>query len=293
MSIHVALHHRTSYRYDREVNLGPQVVRLRPAPHARTRILGYSMKVHPQPHFLNWQQDPQSNYLGRLVFPEKTCELTITVDLVAEMAVFNPFDFFLEPAAEKFPFAYDPSLDHELEPFQLKQPMQPYFLAYLSDVRTQILGDAYLWKHQPATHSETGVDAHHDGGVLPAEHQLKKEPDVDPRPRTIDFLVAINQKVWKDISYTVRLEPGVQTPEETLTKKSGSCRDSAWLLCQLMRHCGLASRFVSGYLIQLAPDVKSLACLVRSLSAGSWLDRTRSDKRSARRRRAHPAGLRA
>ena len=258
MSIHVALHHRTSYRYDREVNLGPQVVRLRPAPHARTRILGYSMKVHPQPHFLNWQQDPQSNYLGRLVFPEKTRELTITVDLVAEMAVFNPFDFFLEPAAEKFPFAYDPSLDHELEPFQLKQPMQPYFLAYLSDVRTQILGDAYLWKHQPGTHSETGVDTHHDGGVLPAEHQLKKEPDADPRPRTIDFLVAINQKVWKDISYLVRMEPGVQTPEETLTKKSGSCRDSAWLLCQLMRHCGLASRFVSGYLIQLAPDVKSL-----------------------------------
>ena len=230
MSIHVALHHRTSYRYDRPVNLGPQVVRLRPAPHSRTRILGYSLKVEPGGHFLNWQQDPQSNYLARLVFPEKTREFSVTVDLVAEMAVFNPFDFFLEPTAEKFPFEYDHQLDHELEPFRRKEPMTPDFLAYLSDVRTDILGASYQW----------------DG---------KGE---DPRMRTIDFLVAINQKVWKDISYTIRMEPGVQTPEETLTKRSGSCRDSSWLLCQLMRHCGLASRFVSGYLLQLAPDQKSL-----------------------------------
>ena len=230
MSIHVALHHRTSYRYDRPVNLGPQVVRLRPAPHARTRILGYSLKVEPGGHFLNWQQDSQANYLARLVFPEKTREFSVTVDLVAEMAVFNPFDFFLEPAAEKFPFEYDRILDHELEPFRRKEPMTPDFLAYLSDVRTDILGASYQW----------------DG---------KGE---DPRMRTIDFLVAINQKVWKDIGYTIRMEPGVQTPEETLIKRSGSCRDSSWLLCQLMRHCGLASRFVSGYLLQLAPDVKSL-----------------------------------
>lgn len=230
MSIHVALHHRTSYRYDRPVNLGPQVVRLRPAPHARTRILGYSLKVEPGGHFLNWQQDSQANYLARLVFPEKTREFSVTVDLVAEMAVFNPFDFFLEPTAEKFPFEYDQQLDHELEPFRRKEPMTPDFLAYLSDVRTDILGASYQW----------------DG---------KGE---DPRMRTIDFLVAINQKVWKDISYTIRMEPGVQTPEETLIKRSGSCRDSSWLLCQLMRHCGLASRFVSGYLLQLAPDVKSL-----------------------------------
>jgi uncharacterized protein (DUF2126 family) len=230
MSIHVALHHRTCYRYDRPVNLGPQVVRLRPAPHARTRILGYSLKVEPTPHFLNWQQDPQSNYLGRFVFPEKTTEFSVTVDLVAEMSVFNPFDFFLEPEAEKFPFEYDHQLDHELEPFRRKETMTPYLLAYLSDVRRDILGKSYVW----------------DG---------KGE---DPRMRTIDFLVAINQKVWKDISYLIRMEPGVQAPEETLTKRSGSCRDSAWLLCQVMRHCGLATRFVSGYLLQLAPDIKSL-----------------------------------
>ncbi len=258
MSIHVALHHRTSYRYDREVNVGPQVVRLRPAPHCRTRILGYSMKVEPNPHFLNWQQDPQSNYLGRLVFPQPTRELTITVDLVAEMSVLNPFDFFLEPAAEKFPFTYDPALDHELEPFRRKLPMSPIFLAYLSEVRSEVLGAAAHWKPKHGTHTEVATDAHHDGGVLPAENKLKPAPETDPRPATNDFIVAINQKVWKDIGYTIRMEPGVQTPDETLNKRTGSYRDAAWLLCQLLRHLGLASRFVSGYLIQLAPDVKSL-----------------------------------
>src|SRR5678816_797730 len=113
MSIHVSLHHRTHYRYDRSVQLGPQIVRLRPAPHSRTRILSYSLQVAPEKHFINWQQDPQSNYLARLVFPESTREFLVEVDLVAEMAVFNPFDFFLEPDAEKFPFKYDTALDHE------------------------------------------------------------------------------------------------------------------------------------------------------------------------------------
>src|SRR4030095_5136288 len=106
MSLHVALHHRTHYQYDRPVTLGPQVVRLRPAPHSRTRILSYSLRVRPEKHFINWQQDPQANYLARLVFAEPTAEFRVEVDLVAEMAVFNPFDFFLEPDAQRFPFEY-------------------------------------------------------------------------------------------------------------------------------------------------------------------------------------------
>ena len=235
MSIHVALHHKTHYKYDRLVNLGPQVVRLRPAPHSRTRILSYSLKVTPEKHFLNWVQDPQANYAARLVFDQPTRELCVEVDLVAEMAVFNPFDFFLEPQAEKFPFEYDPASDHELAPFQRKCWLTPQFTKYLTAIRRDVLGEV--------------------------KRRTKKErlevPEKD-KPRTIDFLVAVNQRLWKDIKYTIRLEPGVQTPEESLTKLSGSCRDSAWLLCQLFRHCGLASRFVSGYLLQLKPDVKSL-----------------------------------
>jgi uncharacterized protein (DUF2126 family) len=235
MSIHVALHHKTHYQYDRLVNLGPQVVRLRPAPHSRTRILSYSLKIAPQKHFINWVQDPQSNYAARLVFDQPTREFCVEVDLVAEMAVFNPFDFFLEPQAEKFPFAYDPALDNELAPFQRKCWLTPKFTKYLTAVRKDFLGEI--------------------------KRRTKKErlemPDKD-KPRTIDFLVAVNQRLWQDIKYTIRLEPGVQGPEESLEKLSGSCRDSAWLLCQLFRHCGLAARFVSGYLIQLKPDVKAL-----------------------------------
>ncbi len=239
MSIHVALHHKTHYQYDRLVGLGPQVVRLRPAPHSRTRILSYSLRVAPEQHFINWMQDPQSNYSARLVFPEPTREFCVTVDLVAEMAVLNPFDFFLEPAAEKFPFEYDAGLDHELEPFRRKCWLTPKFMKYLKAIRLDLLGDG---KPAPARGKKSAT----------------KEKSGFSKPRTIDFLVAVNQRLWKDIKYTIRLEAGVQTPEETLEKASGSCRDSAWLLCQLLRHCGLATRFVSGYLIQLKPDVKAL-----------------------------------
>jgi uncharacterized protein (DUF2126 family)/transglutaminase-like putative cysteine protease len=262
MAIHVALHHRTHYRYDRPVNLGPQVVRLRPAPHARTRILGYSLRVAPAQHFINWQQDPQSNYLARLVFPEKTTEFSVEVDLVAEMAVFNPFDFFLEPAAERFPFHYDHALDHELAPFRVRTAASKRFKDYLALVRRELLGAQHAaaldGREAPVPHSERPGDIHHGGGQLPAAGQLHPATQEDTRPRTVDFLVALNQRLWREIKYLIRLEPGVQTPEETLQRGSGSCRDSAWLLCQLLRHCGLAARFVSGYLIQLKPDVKSL-----------------------------------
>ena len=271
MSIHVALHHRTAYLYDRPVNLGPQVVRLRPAPHSRTRILSYSLRALPAQHFINWQQDPQANYLARLVFPEKTSQFEIEVDLVAEMAVFNPFDFFLEPEAERMPFAYAAALDHELEPFRLKCALTPRF---------------------QALHEEIMADLRGKQG--------------DARPRTIDFLVGVNQRLCRDIKYLIRLEPGVQAPEETLAKASGSCRDSAWLLAQLFRHSGLAARFVSGYLIQSTPDVKALdgperrlgrfhrpPRMVRSLSARRGLDRSGPDFRPAGRRGAHSAGCHA
>ena len=215
MSIHVALNHITDYRYDRAVELGPQIVRLRPAPHSRTRILSYSLKVLPEGHFINWQQDPQGNYLARLVFPEKTERFRIEVDLVAEMAVFNPFDFFLEPYADAVPFSYAPDERHELAPYLEKLPLSPRFAAYVESIERE------------------------------------------PKP-TVDFLVALNQRISQDVRYLIRMEPGVQTPEQTLELECGSCRDSAWLLVQVLRNLGLAARFVSGYLIQLTADVKAL-----------------------------------
>ena len=215
MSIHVALNHVTHYRYDRRVALGPQTVRLRPAPHCRSHILSYSLRIEPAQHFINWQQDPFSNHLARLVFPEPTSEFKVTVDLVAEMAVYNPFDFFLEPQAENYPFSYAPELAHDLLPYLAREAATPLFKALVDSI--------------------------------PRDEK-----------RSIDFIVGLNQRLQQDIKYLIRLEPGVQTPELTLSNASGSCRDSAWLLVQLLRHLGLAARFVSGYLIQLKPDVKSL-----------------------------------
>jgi len=215
MAINVALTHKTHYRYDRLISLGPHVVRLRPAPHCRTPILSYSLKIRPENHFINWLQDPQSNYLARLVFPEKAKELFVEVDLVAEMGVLNPFDFFLEPSAETYPFTYDSALARELRPYLETEPAGPRLAEFLAKVSRE-------------------------------------------KMRTIDFLVALNQRVKQEVGYVIRMQPGIQSCEETLGLKTGSCRDSAWLLVEALRHLGLASRFVSGYLIQLVADVKPL-----------------------------------
>jgi len=219
MTIRVALNHQTSYRFDRAVSLWPHEIRLRPAAHSRTPILSYSLNVEPAGHFLNWQQDPFGNWVARLVFPEKAEALKINVDLVADMTVINPFDFFMEDFAEKYPFEYPDELKRELGPYLETDAVAPLFADWLKRTRAELLGKPL---------------------------------------RTIDMLVGINQRVQGDVGYIVRLEAGVQTPEQTLELRRGSCRDSAWLLVQALRNLGLAARFASGYLIQLKADVKAL-----------------------------------
>jgi transglutaminase-like putative cysteine protease len=122
MGIKVAINHRTSYTYDRLVTLSPHTIRLRPAPHCRTPVISYAVRAEPSTHFLNWQQDPHGNYLARVVFPERTRHLSVEVDLVAELTVSNPFDFFLEPSAEEFPFSYEKWLAKDLRPYLKKGP---------------------------------------------------------------------------------------------------------------------------------------------------------------------------
>src|SRR4030088_1269578 len=211
MRIQIALNHRTQYRYDKAVFLGPQVIQLRPAPHCRTPILSYSLSVTPVDHLLNWQLDPHHNHLARVLFPNKTNDFVVEVDLVAELSPFNPFDFFLEPGVEDYPFEYPPELAKDLEPYRSVAPASPLLQAFLQNFSGEKRG-------------------------------------------TIAFLVDLNRRIRDEIGYVMRLDPGVQTCEQTLETRTGSCRDSAWLLVQILRHLGIAARFVSGYLIQLAEE---------------------------------------
>jgi transglutaminase-like putative cysteine protease len=216
MPLQVALNKHTGSVYDRLVHWAPLLTRLRRAPQGRTPLLSYALDIRPKGYFLNWQQDPHGNFLARVVYPEKVGHFHVDVDLVADMAVRNPFDFFLEPEAETHPFVYEPELRKDLEPYLATSPAGPLLTQWLEG--------------------------------------LRKNSNL----ATIDFLVALNTQLKDEIRYTIRLEAGVQTPEQTLALKSGSCRDSGWLLVQILRRLGIASRFVSGYLIQLVADVKSL-----------------------------------
>jgi uncharacterized protein (DUF2126 family) len=215
MGIQVSLHHRTQYRYDKPVSLGPQVIQLRPTPHCRTPILSYSLEVTPADHILNWQLDPHSNHLARVLFPNKVAEFAVQVDLVADLTPFNPFAFFLEPGFETYPFAYPPALAKDLEPYRSFDPAGPLLQAFLETLSLE-------------------------------------------RQGTVPFLVDLNQRVKNAIGYMTRMEHGVQNCEQTLDLGTGSCRDSAWFLVQVCRHLGIAARFVSGYLIQLAPEEAAL-----------------------------------
>ena len=215
MAILTSLHHVTHYAYDRAIALGPQIIRLRPAAHARVRIPSYSLTITPVKHFINWQQDLYGNWLARCVFPEKTSEFRVSVDLLAEMAVINPFDFFVESFAERFPFQYPADLALDLAPYLATEALTPKLDAFLESISRE------------------------------AES-------------TVEFLVALNGRIAREIRYQVRHAEGVQAPEETLSLGMGSCRDSTWLLVNVLRRLGFAARFVSGYLIQLKPDVVAI-----------------------------------
>src|SRR5262245_9459565 len=219
MSIRVALTHATRYRYDHAVSLAPHLVRLRPAPHCRTSIPSYSLRIRPEEHFLNWQQDPFGNHQARLAFPRPARELTVEVDLIAEMATINPFDFFIEGYAETHPFTYEPTLAGELAPYREPAPIGTRVAALLDEL-----------------------------GAGPARAGR----------RSVDVLVDVNRELTRRLRYDIRMEPGVFDPEETLVRGHGSCRDFAWLEVALLRRLGFAARFVSGYSIQLKPDVAAI-----------------------------------
>jgi transglutaminase-like putative cysteine protease len=208
-----ALTHRTSYAFDRPVALAPHEIRLRPAPHAHARIASYSLTVEPAAHTLHWQQDAYANWVARLTFPQRASRLALRVDLAGELVEVNPFDFFVDPEAAVFPFAYAPVLRRALVPC-----LAP---AGADSLRVASWVDAF-------------------------------RTTIAPGEQTIGLLVRLNRHLRRDVDYRIRDEPGVQSADATLAARSGSCRDSAWLLIEILRTLGIAARFVSGYLIELA-----------------------------------------
>ena len=215
MTIRVSLQHTTRYRYDRPVALGPHEIRLAPAPACRTPVASYSLAVKPERHSMHWYQDAAGNHVARVVFQEKTPLLEITVELAADLTAINPFEFLVDPAALHFPFAYPEASRHELASF--------------------------------LTVAESGE--------LLRDWLQRFQASEKPAGRgTVALLVRVNERLKQDIAYVTRPEHGVQSCEETLKLRRGSCRDSGWLFAQVLRHLGIAARFVSGYLIQLAGE---------------------------------------
>ena len=213
MTLRVSLQHTTRYRYDRPVALGPHEIRLTPAPACRTPVASYSLAVKPERHSMHWYQDAAGNQVARVVFQEKTPLLEITVELAADLTAINPFEFLVDPAASHYPFAYPEASRHELASF----------LAVA------------------------------ESGELLRDWLQRFQASEKPHGRgTVALLVRVNEQLMQDIAYVTRPEHGVQSCEETLKLRRGSCRDSGWLLAQILRHLGFAARFVSGYLIQLA-----------------------------------------
>jgi len=207
MSLRFALTHRSTYRYARAVGLGPQLIRLRPAPQCRTPILSYALQVEPATHWLHWQQDPLGNFMARVLMTEPVAAFSVTVDLTAEISTINPFDFFVEPEAANWPFIPEPWLAEQLLPYRRLDPLGPLLDAFLQEI--------------PRT----------------------------PRG-TVEFLVNLTARVHQRVAYVQRPEPGVWDTEKLLREGCGSCRDSSWLLVQMLRRLGFGARFVSGYLIE-------------------------------------------
>jgi len=218
MSMLVSLHHSTRYLYDRPVALGPHEIRLKPVPGCRTPVPSYSLAVQPAQHTMHWHHDAAGNNVARFLFQGKISQLEIDVKLTADLAPVNPFDFLVAPGAERFPLAYPNAVRPELQPF---------------------------------------LSTTENGDRLQRWLQEFRSAEKPEGRGTIDLLAEINGRVKRDIGYVTRMEHGIQSCEDTLGQRSGSCRDSGWLLVQVLRHLGVAARFVSGYLIQLsgsAPD---------------------------------------
>lgn len=266
------LTHQTRYRYDRPVFLGPQTIRLRPSGSARTPVRSYALRVDPVASQQSWHQDGFGNHVAEVVFAERVTHFDITVRLEADLTPRNPFDFTLAPAARRWtpPAVLTTTLWEKGAPVQHQQPpVQQQQQAGGGTFSRQVQMVPAVSRHPFYTSEELTGLALYCATPLPGPHLHAFLTDwVEKAPRdTLDMLVALNRALAARIGYQLRLEPGVWSPEETLARGVGSCRDSAWLMIALLRHLGFAARFVSGYLIQSSQTAEGAEALTCDLHA--------------------------
>lgn len=201
--------HRTVYRYQKPVALGEHRLMSRPRDSHDLRLLDTGIVIVPQPASLRWMHDVFGNSIAVATFTEPAEELTFESTFRAEHYPLPPRTIVVDDHAARLPFSYSASEDVDLAPYRARQYPDP---EHRLDAWVSALLD------QCATYV------------------------------TMDVLLAMSRAVKEEFSYRRREEVGVQTPVETLTLGSGSCRDFAVFMMDAVRCLGLAAQFVSGYL---------------------------------------------
>lgn len=204
--------HVTEYQFPQPVVLLSHRLLVRPREGHDVRIESSRLDISPA-YQVRWTRDVYGNIVATLEFQELAATLKVTSEVIVQLRTDAAMVFPLAHTATQFPFQYD-----EPEQPDLLHYVQPIYVADKPQVMTW-LGDL----------------------VHPEQHW-----------ETTALLNAINAKIANEIQYEVREEPGVQSPKVTLDRRRGSCRDVATLFIEACRGCGLAARFVSGYLLSLA-----------------------------------------
>lgn len=211
----------------------------------------FSKPVQASPHII--RLNPTLNYKNKIlehslqVFPEvfhQNNHLDVYGNPISRLVFLSKIEFLTVEVKMKVevqdinPFDFFLSLAIENYPFKYPNSVQSYLQSYLEVVDDEVI-----------------------------EHWLKSK-NPPKQHKTLDYVTSLNKLVHQHLNYTVRLEPGVYSPKETIEKGGGSCRDYSWLLVNMYRMHGIAARFVSGYLIDLNFEVDNKD----QLSLHAWVE---------------------
>lgn len=200
--------HNTYYNFSGSVILGTHYLRLRPREGHTLHIESSTLTITPQPT-LRWRHDVEGNSVAIASFSQPTSQLSILSDIIIQQYNEDPLDFVVEQQAVDYPFLYEEDDRVLLQPYMTDPPIESY--KWLTD------WIGAIWQPGEAI-------------------------------QTYTLMQRICSHIYQTFAYRIREEPGVQSAEQTIALKAGSCRDFAQLFMSAARHLGLAARFVSGYL---------------------------------------------